>query len=124
MQQFINGYHLDHEGHWVAELACGHAQHVRHDPPWMIREWVRTEKGREERLGTALSCKRCDELRDSVTNILTREIRTELLRQYESAGVSGLCHEGRFEVAVSAINAPFIERLLAPVFSSSSADAI
>ncbi|RYZ77854.1 MAG: DUF3565 domain-containing protein [Proteobacteria bacterium] len=123
MQQFINGYHLDHEGHWVAELACGHAQHVRHDPPWMIREWVTTEKGRVERIGTTLSCKRCDELRDSATNTLARQIRAELLKQYESAGISGLCHEGRFEVSVSAINVHFIERLLTPVFSSSGEDA-
>ena len=33
MQQAIVGFHLDEENHWVAELACGHGQHVRHDPP-------------------------------------------------------------------------------------------
>uniref|UniRef100_A0A6U3B6V0 DUF3565 domain-containing protein n=1 Tax=Entomoneis paludosa TaxID=265537 RepID=A0A6U3B6V0_9STRA len=57
--QPIVGYHLDEEGHWVAELACGHAQHVRHDPPWMERPWVLTEKGRNSFLGYKLSCKHC-----------------------------------------------------------------
>ncbi|MCA9108320.1 MAG: DUF3565 domain-containing protein, partial [Planctomycetaceae bacterium] len=38
MKQAISGFHTDDEGHWEAQLACGHNQHVRHDPPWMIRE--------------------------------------------------------------------------------------
>jgi len=41
MEQPITGFHLDEEGHWVAELACGHFQHVRHSPPWMERFAVR-----------------------------------------------------------------------------------
>ncbi len=57
----IIGYHLDEEGHWVAELECGHGQHVRHDPPWQVREWVTTEAGRAAHLGTILSCVRCAE---------------------------------------------------------------
>ncbi|GAA5524265.1 hypothetical protein Maes01_00820 [Microbulbifer aestuariivivens] len=60
MQQVINGYHRDGEGHWVAELACGHFQHVRHDPPWQNRPWVLTAEGREERLGASLECRKCD----------------------------------------------------------------
>jgi hypothetical protein len=28
----IVGFHRDDERHWVAELECGHGQHVRHDP--------------------------------------------------------------------------------------------
>jgi hypothetical protein len=27
------GYHQDEEQNWVAELSCGHQQHVRHRPP-------------------------------------------------------------------------------------------
>lgn len=46
MLQAIVGFHLDEENHWVAELACGHGQHVRHDPPWQNRPWVMTESGR------------------------------------------------------------------------------
>ena len=33
MQQAIAGYHQDEHHDWVAELACGHYQHVRHQPP-------------------------------------------------------------------------------------------
>ncbi|HKJ83536.1 MAG TPA: DUF3565 domain-containing protein [Mariprofundaceae bacterium] len=60
MEQPITGYHLDHEHHWVAELACGHFQHVRHDPPWTERPWVTTETGREQMLGQRLNCRKCD----------------------------------------------------------------
>ena len=42
MKRRITGFHEDEEGHWVAELECGHAQHVRHDPPWQSRPWVTT----------------------------------------------------------------------------------
>lgn len=61
MKQPIVAYHQDDEGHWVADLACGHSQHVRHDPPWQLRPWVITEAGRQSFLGTLLDCKRCDE---------------------------------------------------------------
>lgn len=61
MKRAVIGFERDEEGHWVARLECGHGQHVRHDPPWMVREWVTTEKGRAARLGTDLDCKRCDE---------------------------------------------------------------
>jgi hypothetical protein len=57
----IIGFHLDDEGDWVADLECGHTQHVRHDPPWQVREWVVTEEGRTGRLGTILQCRRCVE---------------------------------------------------------------
>lgn len=60
MQQPIIGYHLDEEDHWVAELACGHNQHVRHQPPWTERPWVITEAGRRSRLGLMLECVKCD----------------------------------------------------------------
>lgn len=60
MKQPIIGYHRDEEDDWVAELACGHNQHVRHDPPWQLRTWVTTQEGRESRLGNALNCKKCD----------------------------------------------------------------
>lgn len=60
MRQPIVGYHRDAENHWVARLACGHHQHVRHDPPWIERPWVTTEKGRCDMLGFHLNCKKCD----------------------------------------------------------------
>ena len=61
MKQNIIGYHKDDENHWVAELACGHYQHVRHNPPMVSRPWVTSEKGRDEMLGFKLECQKCDE---------------------------------------------------------------
>ncbi|TWU26238.1 hypothetical protein Pla52o_00910 [Novipirellula galeiformis] len=61
MQQPITGFHTDDQSHWVAELACGHNQHVRHDPPLVSRLWVTTAEGRDSRLGMLLTCKKCDE---------------------------------------------------------------
>ncbi|MGH8491907.1 MAG: DUF3565 domain-containing protein [Moraxellaceae bacterium] len=61
MQQAITGFHQDEEQHWVAELACGHKQHVRHNPPWTNRPWVMTEAGRQSRLDARLDCRKCDE---------------------------------------------------------------
>ena len=61
MQQAIIGFHLDDENHWVADLACGHGQHVRHNPPWQNRPWVMTEQGRTEKLGVRLERKKCEE---------------------------------------------------------------
>ncbi|MDX1457072.1 MAG: DUF3565 domain-containing protein [Marinobacter sp.] len=61
VRQAIIGYHLDDENHWVAELACGHNQHVRHDPPWINRPWVTTPEGRQHHLGSELDCLHCDQ---------------------------------------------------------------
>jgi tellurite methyltransferase len=60
MERAIVGYHQDEDGTWVAELACGHPQHVRHDPPWQNRAWVNSEAGRREQLGAMLNCVYCD----------------------------------------------------------------
>lgn len=57
----IVGFHQDAEQHWVADLECGHTQHVRHDPPWQQRPWVITEEGRLAFLGTTLQCVLCAE---------------------------------------------------------------
>jgi hypothetical protein len=59
----IIAFHQDEENHWVADLECGHGQHVRHDPPWQVREWVTTSAGRAEFLGTTLDCVKCRETR-------------------------------------------------------------
>ena len=61
MKQPITGFHQDEEQHWVADLACGHTQHVRHDPPWQSRPWVVTSEGRASKVGQTLECKKCDE---------------------------------------------------------------
>jgi hypothetical protein len=59
IERRITGFRQDDEGHWVAELECGHSQHVRHDPPWQVREWVTTEAGRAGRIGSTLRCPVC-----------------------------------------------------------------
>jgi Protein of unknown function (DUF3565) len=61
MKQKIVGFHQDEQADWVADLQCGHAQHVRHLPPWQQRPWVPTAEGRQSRLGIELECKKCDE---------------------------------------------------------------
>jgi hypothetical protein len=55
----IVGFHRDEEQHWVADLECGHTQHVRHDPPWQNRPWVVTEAGRQTFIGEVLLCVEC-----------------------------------------------------------------
>lgn len=58
-ERAIVGFHQDQEGEWVADLECGHGQHVRHDPPWQNRPWVTTVEGRAGFLGTPLQCVLC-----------------------------------------------------------------
>lgn len=60
MKQAIMAYHKDEENDWVAELQCGHFQHVRHNPPWINRPWVVSEDGRQSKLGYKLNCIKCD----------------------------------------------------------------
>ncbi|CAB9520159.1 Protein of unknown function (DUF3565) [Seminavis robusta] len=52
-------FHQDEFQDWVAELECGHFQHVRHNPPMVERPWVLTEQGRASFLGYKLPCKKC-----------------------------------------------------------------
>lgn len=61
MKRKIISFHKDEKDDWVADLDCGHGQHVRHNPPWMTRPWVVTEEGRRTRIGMELDCKKCDE---------------------------------------------------------------
>jgi len=60
MEQPITGFHRDNDNVWVAELSCGHFQHMRHNPPFTQRPWVTTEAGRESMLGERLNCLKCD----------------------------------------------------------------
>ena len=56
----IVAFETDADGDWVARLSCGHLQHVRHKPPFMVRDWVTTAQGRDGKIGTNLDCVRCD----------------------------------------------------------------
>jgi tellurite methyltransferase len=60
MNQKITGFHQDSEGIWMADLACRHTQHIRHNPPWQERPWVLTESGRQDKLGAELDCFFCN----------------------------------------------------------------
>jgi hypothetical protein len=57
LKQAIVGFERDEEGHWVARLACGHGQHMRHDPPWQQRPWTETEASK---IGVVVECLKCD----------------------------------------------------------------
>jgi hypothetical protein len=59
IERRIVAFHQDDDGHWVADLECGHTQHVRHDPPWQDRSWTRTREGRKKLLGRMLRCSEC-----------------------------------------------------------------
>lgn len=61
MRQTITGFHQDEHQEWVAELSCGHQQHMRHNPPWQERAWVESQDGREAHAGTPIECRPCDE---------------------------------------------------------------
>ncbi len=60
MKRKIVGFRQDDAGDWIADLECGHSQHVRHDPPWQVRDWVVTQGGREAHLGALLDCRLCE----------------------------------------------------------------
>lgn len=105
VKQKISGFHLDSEQHWVADLVCGHQQHVRHDPPWMQRPWVLSQEGRLSHLGMDLECKRCDEFGFSIAEAVRQACLKAADAAYEDAGISGLCGEGRFEVALDRVGA-------------------
>ena len=62
VQCAIVGFDQDGAGDWVALMACGHRQHVRHQPPWRERPWVLTGEGRAEHLGASLECPDCNEV--------------------------------------------------------------
>lgn len=56
MERTIVAFRQDEVGDWVAVLACGHGQHVRHTPPLSDRSWVLEAAGRAfHRLQTGLS---------------------------------------------------------------------
>ena len=55
----IVGFRQDEAGDWIADLECGHSQHVRHRPPWFVRPWVVTQAGRENAVGRTLDCRLC-----------------------------------------------------------------
>ncbi len=123
VERSITGYHRDEAGDWVAELACGHNQHVRHRPPFQLREWVLDPGGRSSRLGTALDCPLCDraEVPDGLRWVRTSAVWDErtmpagLRRAHRvAAGTWGriVVHAGRLRFA--AATTPTIDVELEP----------
>ncbi|HYM30840.1 MAG TPA: DUF3565 domain-containing protein [Candidatus Cybelea sp.] len=56
----IVGFRRDESGDWVADLECGHTQHMRNNPPWSERPWVETAAGRREHFGMTVPCRKCE----------------------------------------------------------------
>jgi len=61
MDRPIVAFRQDDVGTWVAELACGHSQHIRHNPPFRLAAWVLDADQRNERLGADIECPLCDQ---------------------------------------------------------------
>lgn len=112
MRRRITGFHRDDVRDWVAELDCGHGQHVRHRPPFQNRPWVETGAGRAAKLGFELDCVRCDrlELPDGLRESRRTPVFTEtsippgLRRDHATGtGVWALIHvvEGRLRYTIT-----------------------
>lgn len=130
-QRAITGYSQDEEGDFVAELSCGHTQHVRHRPPWQMRPWVQTAEGRASKLGVELECAFCDMPRLPATAEVVRRtasfdsatVPRGLLREHSTKpGVWGriVVEEGRVQYEVLGLDAdlwvlrPGVPGIIAP----------
>jgi tellurite methyltransferase len=60
VERLIYGFHRDEENDWVAEISCGHDQHMRHRPPFQLREWTTDAAGRDSHVETPIGCSLCD----------------------------------------------------------------
>jgi tellurite methyltransferase len=107
----IDGFHQDKHGDWVAELRCGHGQHVRHKPPFWQRPWVVSDEGRASMLGTDLPCVLCERFEmptdfrpyKRTADFTARSIPEGLKRHHSTkAGVWGVINvlEGRLRYIV------------------------
>lgn len=61
MKRKIVDFHLDEFNDWVADLDCGHGQHVRHNPPFTNRPWVIEADLRQQKVGIELNCLKCEQ---------------------------------------------------------------
>jgi hypothetical protein len=122
VQQKIIGFHKDSDHHWVADLACGHKQHVRHDPPMVEREWVLTKEGRAAHLGFLLNCRRCDEVGLVVARTV-QEVCIEMVNDaYLQAGQSGLCPVGQIDLIVDRLKSLDLRKISQDAIANSTTD--
>lgn len=116
MKQKIAAFHKDEEEQWVADLECGHKQHMRHDPPWMERPWILTKEGRQSKVGVEIECKRCEESAAALGEAVRSALVKIAEEAFEDGGVRGLCVEGRLSLALDNIRAfdlrPVLEEAL------------
>ena len=54
----------------------------------------------------------CDEMGQQVATVLLAKCKEALITSYEEAGISGLCAEGRWEVAISALDSLPIKEIV------------
>jgi len=123
VQRDITGYHRDEAGDWVAELSCGHRQHVRHRPPFQLRPWVLQAEERTARVGTPLDCPLCDraELPDALELVRStpdwdeNTMPSGVRRSHRIAkGTWGLIHVRRGQLRFVARTEPPLEIVIGP----------
>jgi Protein of unknown function (DUF3565) len=86
----IVGFHLDGSLDWVADLECGHQQHVRHNPPCTTRHWVTTSQGRLEHIGRELLCSLCIQIMDGHSRMVKKTVvPATCLWRIDTVGVKG-----------------------------------
>lgn len=120
MKQKIFGFHQDRQGDWVAELSCGHTQHMRHDPPMSIRPWIASAEGRADFIGTELNCQRCENSNEDELMLRSHRVATavkaaclqEAIAAYQQGKLSGLCQEGAWDLALDAIRSLDVDKVL------------
>lgn len=122
MKQKIVGFHLDSENHWVANLACGHKQHVRHDPPMVERQWVLSEDERQKRIGTSLNCKRCDEVGLVVAQAIQKACLQAVAEAYMDASYAGMCKESQLDLIFDRLMALNLQLLSQQAIAQSTTD--
>jgi len=123
VERTISDYHEDEARDWVAELSCGHNQHVRHRPPFEVRAWVLEDEGRAAKLGSHIACRLCDraELPDAVRLERTspewdeHTVPAGLLRAHRLAdGIWGRIAVGAGNLRFLASTEPPIQTVLGP----------
>jgi hypothetical protein len=60
-----------------------------------------------------IDCKRCDEVQAAIAEATRAACLEAMTRAYEEGGLSGLCAEGRWELAVDAVKSLNLTEALA-----------